>query len=285
MTKISHDRGTEPPDGMTSCTPCGISEEILLPTELIRQETEEPQPDTVEGILTQIGVLLKEAVQSTLNNRKRLIVAGVLALVWFCISLLPALGINPIPVQVLSFLTFAKGGLTGGIPGFFGGILGKGLIAYLVASLVLGRFDLSKLGQNLTSFFSSFTGKFGLDTLSPMIAGAGVALILYNFMAGTATVQNCLVGIAAFLLAVTAFAGKGGFLRRIVTTLLFQKKKFDTSVITRFLAGWALGFALGTVVSLLPFFAYLCYILGAVLLAGGIILFVITSQNTKGAGV
>ena len=62
-----------------------------------------------------------DGFKSGLTNKKLLITAGIMALVWLALTILPALGFNPAPVQSLSFLTFARGGLSGGIPGFVGG--------------------------------------------------------------------------------------------------------------------------------------------------------------------
>lgn len=254
------------------------TDEILLPAEFTPEEKGDAPPRTAEEILKEIGMIFKNAFLNTFKDKKRLIIAVALAAVWFVISLLPALGINSIPVQILSFLTFAKGGLTGGIPGFVGGIIGKGLIAYLIVAIATGKFAPDKIKQSIASLIGSYTKKFSLDNLSPLLVGVGAALIIYNFMAGTATIQNCLVGIAAFLLAAKSFASRGGILRQIVTSVFLKNKKIDTSLFTKFMAGWASGFALGVVISLISF-GYLCYIAGAVVLVAGIVLFAVMSQQ------
>ncbi|NLY37669.1 MAG: zinc ribbon domain-containing protein [Firmicutes bacterium] len=64
------------------------------------------------------------------KDKKRWIPALILALTWFILMLLPLLGVNPMPVKLLSFLTFAQGGTSGGLFGVMGGVLGKGVFAY-----------------------------------------------------------------------------------------------------------------------------------------------------------
>src|SRR5690606_12137861 len=128
-----------------------------------------------------------------------------MALVWLALTLLPAIGLNSAPVETLSFLTFARGGLSGGVPGLIGGPIGKGLIAYFVTLLLVGWISGDSIVSNVRSFAAKFSGqKWDAASISPLLGGGGAALFVYNFLAGTSTIMNCMVGVVAFLIAARA---------------------------------------------------------------------------------
>lgn len=212
-------------------------------------------------------------------SKKRWIPALVLALLWFVLTLLPLLGVNPTWIRWLSVLTFANGGTSGGIAGLVGGVVGKGVFAYFLMSLVVpitrGQKPFSGVGSGVKQFFPALAAK-SLSQFAPLLSGAGVALILYNFMAGTASLPNSMVGIAAFLLSLRALSGKAGFLRRFLGTFKGKKRTEEsthTATDSRVIAGLATGFALGVALSALSIKSFqLPYMLGAVLLIAGLIL-------------
>ena len=214
-----------------------------------------------------------DAFKSALHNRKLLITAGIMALVWFLLTLLPALGINPVPVQLLSFLTFAQGGLTGGVPGFIGGLIGKGLIAYFVALILTGGISAGGIISSIKSVFTKFSGgNWTPASISPLLLGGGLALFIYNFLAGTSTLMNCMVGIVAFLVAARALMNKSGCIWNIFGSIFARSGRIDTGLLTKIMAGWAAGFALGIILSI--FGGYLCYLIGFILVVIGAILMI-----------
>lgn len=81
------------------------------------------------------------SLKQMFKSPKQLIPILVLGVFWLALSLLPALGINPLPVKLLSFLTFAQGGMYGGVLGALGGVLGKAVFAYFVSTLLLPLFS------------------------------------------------------------------------------------------------------------------------------------------------
>ena len=111
-----------------------------------------------KSLFTSIGAAFK--------NPKKLIPAFILAGVWLTLNILRAFGIEPLPTRMLSFLTFANAGTSGGIAGAVGGIVGKGVFAYALVSLI-GLF--TRKGGEKRRFADTLKGAFGvtLGTLFP----------------------------------------------------------------------------------------------------------------------
>jgi|GEM_PF-1405570 len=222
-----------------------------------------------------------DGFKSGLTNKKLLITAGVMALVWFALTILPALGFNPAPVQSLSFLTFARGGLSGGVPGLIGGLIGKGLIAYFATLLIVGGISGESIVSNVRSFAAQFSGqKWDVASISPLLVGGGAALFVYNFLAGTSSIMNCMVGIVAFLIAARALANRAGCVRQVVAAVFAKEGRADSGLVTKVMAGWAGGFGLGVVLSV--FGGYTCYIAGFLLLVAGAVLMVTVQKQAGG---
>jgi hypothetical protein len=72
-------------------------------------------------------------------------------------------GHQPIPVRLLSFLTFAGGGVSGGLLGAVGGAVGKGVFAYFAAETIIPLFSrgtpLKGMGTGVKNLLSSFSVK------------------------------------------------------------------------------------------------------------------------------
>lgn len=222
-----------------------------------------------------------EGFKSGLHDRKLLIAAGTMALVWLVLSILPAVGFNPPPVQSLSFLTFAQGGLTGGVPGFIGGLIGKGLIAYFVTLLIVGGISGESIVSSIRSLFAQFSGNtWDLASISPLLVGGGAALFVYNFLAGTSTILNCMVGVVAFIIAARALANRSGCARQVFASVFARDGRVDSGLLTKVMAGWAGGFALGVVLSV--FGGYTCYTAGFVLLVAGVVLMYAVERKAGG---
>ena len=221
---------------------------------------------------------------SAIKDKKRLIPALILALIWFILTLLPSLGINPTPVRWLSFLTFAGGGTSNGITGLVGGIVGKGVFAYFLFSLVApssrGQRPLSGIGSGLKQFFPAIGAKKPAQ-FALLLLGAGAALVGFNFMAGNVSLQNSMVGIAALLLSIRALSGRAGFLRRFIGALVAKKtaegKTIDASAINRMIAGMTAGFTLAVLLSAVRFTDF-GYILGIPAVLAGITLYIISGR-------
>ena len=80
---------------------------------------------------------------SALKNPKQMIPTVVLGVFWLVLALLGSYGINPLPVRIISFITFAQGGMFGNVLGAIGGILGKLLVVAFLNAAVIPLFQKS----------------------------------------------------------------------------------------------------------------------------------------------
>jgi len=219
------------------------------------------------------------------KDKKKLIPAIILAVVWITLTLLPALGIDLSRVRWLNWLTFAQGGIRGGISGVVGGVIGKGILAYLLTSVFLSlinRHNPFKVYINgAKKFFSAFAIKNSHQT-ALLILGAGLSLIAFNFITWNASSMNNMAGIAAFLLAVRSMSGRYGFLKQLAASLITKKGcHVDMAAVNRLMGGWAMGFAFGTALSFVKY-AYVGYATGGAAIIVAIVLFIVSAPR-KGA--
>jgi len=205
-------------------------------------------------------------LKRTLHDKKRLGIVIALVLIWLVVNLLAALGIFPLPVRVLSWLTAARGSL-------FGGSIGKGLVAALFAQIITDQEMLPSLKGGIGQLTAAVKG--GKKTAAPLLLGAGAGLIVCNLLVSS-NLQNTMVCVASFALAAKALT-RNGFLRQLTRALMLKEAK-DTAV-TAVMGGWALGFALFAAVSLLSGGSN-GYILGVLLViaSGGLM---IAGRNKK----
>ncbi|MDD4753422.1 MAG: zinc ribbon domain-containing protein [Desulfitobacteriaceae bacterium] len=243
----------------TSRAPATVGE-ISLPQEMFSL----PVPEVVNSfvVLGSGARQLLANTQAALRDKKRLIPALVLAVLWIVLIFLPRAGTDAVPVKILSWLTFAQGGLNGGLISKIGGILGKGLLAAFFTSLII---DKSTLGQ-MKAGLSAVTGglKGYKATRASWLLGTALALILYNIMVGSTSLHNSMAAIACLGLSLRGLAGGGSFARQFFTSV-FYKKPVNNASINPFMGGWGAGFALAFVCSVLPG-GFNGYIGGAVLL-------------------
>lgn len=197
-----------------------------------------------------------KGMRDVLKNKKQGKFVFALSLIWFVLLLLPALGVNSSALSLLNFLTFAQGGVGGGLFSMVGGIIGKGVLAnFLVAlvwPLVRGKLP-SGLGKSIKSLFGAFNFK-NQRGLALTLLGTGFALFTYSFLTGNATWQNSMVGIAAFFLSLQALSRQTGFLRGFLLSLLKKAGlavDLATMQVSNLMSGWAIGFALGVGLSVL----------------------------------
>lgn len=209
-------------------------------------------------------------IGSVFKSPRALIAMAVMLIVWVVFSLLPLLGVNPMPVQIASLLTFSQGGLYDGVHGALGGILGKVFFAYLAMPLLAGYNPFKGVAAGFRHIPAAFSRGVppGLFFL-----GLGIAPIMYNFMAGSASLMKIMAAFAGFLLALRAMGRQEGFLRGFVSSLLNAyawhggAAPYNESV----LAGLAAGFLISIPLSLFVF-GYVCYFVGLGLLIIGAVL-------------
>lgn len=252
-------------------------------------------PSAAGGIMAAVGPFkclvqgflgIASGVKTVIRDKRRWIPAAALAVVWLVLILMPALGLNPVPLRFLSFLTFARGGVSGGLVGLIGGVAGKGVFAYFLTSLLLpltrGQRPFSGIGGGLSRLRTAFGTKEPVQ-LSALFAGLGAALFAYNAMAGTVSLSSGMGAVAAFVLSLRALAGRPGFLRRFigsVSVMLRQDKHVDPKLVTRLTAGWTAGFALSLPMSLIPL-AFIGYMTGILGIVAAIVLKIVSASQKE----
>lgn len=219
-----------------------------------------------------------KGIGSVFKNVRVVIALAVMAVIWILFSLLPLFGINPLPVQILSILTFSQGGLYNGVHGALGGIVGKILFAYLAMPLLTGQNPF----RGVPAGFKKIPVAVGKSVPPGLFfIGLGIAPILYNFMAGSASLMKIMAAFAGFLLCIRAMGAREGFLRGFVSSVLdaYTRRSGVPPYNESVLAGLAAGFLLSIPLSLLvlippwqPILGYVCYFTGSGLLIIGVVL-------------
>ena len=219
-----------------------------------------------------IGDAFKSLISSAtaiFKNPIKLLPALILAGLWLIINILQGLGINILPVNVLSFLTFAYAGMNGGIIGAIGGIIGKGMFAGAVVSLI-GLFTRKNGAKR--SFGDILKGAFGVSagSMFAYITGIGAAMLLYLFISGGATRVSFMGGAAAAFLAAKA-ALNNGFLKRLLGSFAPKGSKGASESINGVIRGLSVGFAASAIIGLTGINLILIILGSLLVIAGGIL--------------
>ena len=189
----------------------------------------------LKGYFRQCGEVLK--------HPKLLLPTLILAIVWIILGILQTRVRENLPMKVLNFMTFAQGGLYGGVIGAVGGILGKVVVASFVNVLIIPLFQggrpFADFGASMTAFKESFRSDSSV-ALIPLFTGLGWGLVLYVLFNWTQSAENSMAGIMAAVAALVALGRKGGLLWGLVSSLVR-----DARHIMQVLTGLSLGFALG----------------------------------------
>ena len=136
------------------------------------------------------------------QNPVKPIALGVLVVLWLVLGLLgPGGGLT----GILSWLTFAQGGLYRSLPGLLGGILGKGTVAAALLSL-LDKNGISRVTSGLGALPAALKEKGAVVKALP---GIVLAVVLYLIFVGPSNVSagNTMAGIGGALLSLRALGG------------------------------------------------------------------------------
>lgn len=250
-------------------------------TELGSYEIKDKEENkNIPGPSKVIGAWFKSLFASIIDTCKKpikLIPAIVLFVVWFIISFLRASDINPMPVRVLSFLTFAEGGLHGGFIGVIGGLIGKGLFACAVV-IIISLFKKKEKGEK-RSLTDIILGSFGvnLNILFAYLTGIGASMLLFLFISGGATKVSFMGGMAVMFLS--AFSAlNGGFIPSIINAFTSKGKTKATETGVGFTRGLALGFLVSALIGLIGINLILI-ITGFVLVLVGIVMMILQKKG------
>lgn len=212
--------------------------------------------------------------KSAFKNKKALIPAVILAVTWIVLTVLPMFQINPLPVKLLSWLTFAQGGVSNHFIRMIGGIIGKGVVASFVISLFSGGNPFGKIKSGIKNMRTSFRCS-SLGQAGALLLGMGFALVSYNFMAGFSSFAQSMVGISALFMTLRSLGSSGGFFRRFIGGFTAKKgSPVNMSIVNRIFAGMTTGFGVAIALSALPW-AYAPYVIGLIPIVAGMIFLMI----------
>ena len=255
---------------------------------LIEDTIEKEEP---KGPFRYTGFAIKKGFKNIgmlFKHPKQLIPILVLCLIWLVMALLYSFDINTGIVKVISFATFAQGGMSRGILGAVGGIIGKAVFAYFIHSIIkalfYGKKQRKEKGQG---FFKSIKTGFTINSLKAagkFLTGMGLALLIFNFFAGDLSPVNSVIGIITFILAMRVLYKKSGFLWGLLLSFSSNPKKGrlpDIKGAVRVILGFALGSLTGFALVYINI-KDIAYISGAVMFLSGIVL-IIASNVNKGA--
>lgn len=279
MSTYCSNCGAQVTPGAERCGSCGAQTQMSgQPDAANRADVAQVRdmPGPLRFLKESILVGIKSVLQ-LLRNPKQMIPMLVLGVFWLILSLLSALGINPRPVRILSFLTFAQGGMYGGVLGAAGGVIGKAVFAYFVSALILplfsGKNPFKAVGRGLKSFLSGLAVK-SASSAGQLVIGAGLSLIVFNFLTGNAGTVNSMAGVVGLVLAVRSLGSRAGFFWGILLSSANKLSKGRVAThltVSCVLSGYAAGSAAGVALSALRA-PYLPYALGALLIIAGLVL-------------
>ncbi len=206
-----------------------------------------------------VGAYLKKCMHQGLEVFKHpmmLLPTLVLGAIWLVIGYLSSTTELPGWAKVVSFLSFAEGGLFGGALGAAGGIVGKVVVAVFINSAILPLFQ-KKLpfvgvAGGIKGMFSNM-GEQVVRGIAPFLGGMGAALLLYSFMNISHVQINAFVGVAAVVLLLQNIGNQGGFLFGLLFSVANSITKGRVPrfiTITRMLTGMTVGFTVAVGLSM-----------------------------------
>ena len=227
-----------------------------------------------------VGGFLKNYLKQSLQIFKhpmKLLPTVVISIIWIVIGYFSSPPrVLPGWAQVVSFFTFAEGGLFGGVIGAVGGIVGKVVMAVFINSLILPLFEKKPpfvgMAGGLKGMFTTFKTDAARG-VAPLLSGVGVALLLYGFMNFSENGLNSMIGVVSAVMLVQSIGNQGGFLFGLLFSIagsLTKGKVPRYMTITRLLTGMTLGFTLA--LGLIPLGFPWCLLGGIVFLTIGILL-------------
>lgn len=209
------------------------------------------------------------------KNPLKLLPTVVIGIVWIVLGYLSAaMQPFPWPLKIASFLSYAEGGLFGGVLGAIGGIAGKVVMAVFINSAILPLFEKKWPFVGVAGGIKGMFTSMSKDTargIAPLLKGLGLALLIYVFFNINQGRQNSVIGVVALVLLLQNIGNQGGFLFGLLFSLAnsLSKGRVPKYInITRFLTGMTLGFTLAVGLSAIGF--HWCLWLGLLFLILGI---------------
>ncbi len=244
------------------CQACGapLGE---APQEPLYKKTE--TADYAAGPIAFLRSGIKKCIQGFLGMCKKpflLLPTLILSLVWLGLSVAKTQFPDSLFLSVLSFFTFAQGGMYAGLLGAIGGILGKAFLAWFVtgifSAITSKRKPFAKKENKMKVLAGFFVAK-DISGTALLLGGVGSGLIIYNFLTGNGSLENSVIGITTAMAAFRVRKNPNSFLKGFI--LSFGRGKLKTATADHLVAGLVLGLPLGILFSLLNI-AWICYAIG-----------------------
>lgn len=197
-----------------------------------------------------------------------LVPTAVLTVFWLVLGWLKSAGIKWAILWPLNFLTGALNGLNGS---FWGGVIGKTLLAMCISGLVRGviarkgtkkekrKEFLSEAQNTALSQIPMFDNiKMLLSDRTPLMLGCsglgvGCALLIYPFITSGGSLVNSMVCLMLFFNICSQISSRQGLLMAILHLILGLKPftKWNRDAVDRVVIGFAVGMALSVLAALL----------------------------------
>lgn len=248
-----------------------------------------PVRGVVGAIFAAIGHTLKNLIFGILNPKRWilliLIVGLSTALNWLLASgKLDAYTDNAaiaLAVKVVTFLTYAGGGVSKEVPELLSGTFGKTVCASFLVSLLTGK--LKGLGKGLKMTAGSLFGKYARPAKA--IAGIGLSFIVFSWCAGNSGMAGTMVGVSGCAMLLKALGGVPGVLRSLSASLSSYKmegnRRTNLTDMNALLSGAAAGFLLASPITMYVS-ARSVLILGAALAVLGFVFGLFVRNQRKG---
>jgi len=196
------------------------------------------------------GRLLMRNGRLAFQDKRFLLGAAALTVTWTILPALHILGMDSSPIRLLTFLTFAHGGLSAGLLGAVGGVVGKAVYGSLILSLMVGKRPLTGVGAGLQRLPAALRVR-GIGDTIPLLIGSGIAFLSFNFLVGRVSAQDSVIGIVASLLVVQSMGRPTGFWRGFLQSVqrAYLPAEAEERYPDRILAGLATGFALSVLLA------------------------------------
>ena len=229
--------------------------------EAVLGELNKKATNTVTGAISGPGQVLTSGFKQFFSNifsvikKPKVIIPSILialiySTIWIILNILQESGNDSQFLRILSFLTCANGGMSGGFFGGLGGIIGKGVFIGGIITVVCHL--IQKKGSTKRSFGETLKGSFGVskDTLGVYFTGIGIALLFYLFLTGGATGLSCLCGIAAMIITARA-ALNNGFRARFISSITAKTKNASGKEGAGLMRGFTVGYAASAIIGLI----------------------------------
>lgn len=229
----------------------------------------------VKSYFSGIGNIVKHPGMIVLSLGTTLLVTGV----QFALSMLTAKGALNGSLAFLSMLTYANGGMYGGLIGTAGGIIGKMLIVMLFNSIVIGiatrQNPFGSFAKGIGKTFGALAFKRFFDPAA-WFFGAGFSLLVFTVCNVTQSRMNGMIGAYLLIMVLGSMGRKNGFIYNVLLRLFVgerMQKPLSRHSVECLMGGSAFGYLAGIVFVTVG--AKVCGQMGVLFLIPAVILLII----------